>query len=229
MKKHTYSLIGLGIFLGPVALSFDTKVFFIGNWWPILISVLIVSALYIIWDSLVVKRGDWEFTTEWTGTWRLARLPAGEWAFFLAVPYAILFMLEVFGIYFGRDGVWDAPRSLPFILSGVFFILAYVFRTKGYTVLAMLSSAVFFLFQGLFFPDFWERRDLLLVIAASFGVFTLVDGIYTRLPTIHYNPKAIWGIRVGTIPLEDFFYNLGMIGLYVLVYSLVKSGPQAWV
>ncbi|HTH12901.1 MAG TPA: lycopene cyclase domain-containing protein, partial [Spirochaetia bacterium] len=51
-----------------------------------------------------------------------------------------------------------------------------------------------------------------------FVAFVVVNGLYTALPTIFYNPRALWGIRIGTIPLEDFFYNLGYLGLTLCFY-----------
>lgn len=210
-------------------MSFDQKVFFIGSIVPVLVATVVVGALYIAWDSWVVKLGDWEFNPEFTGHWRLLRLPAGEWLFFLSVPYATLFLFEVFGAYFGRDQILGLPRWLSFAVAGGLLGLAYFFRARHYSFLALTSSAAFLVAQGLWVPDFWKRLDALLTMAASFGTFLLINGIYTRLPTIHYNPKATWGMRVGTIPLEDFFYNLGMIGLYLIVYWLVKWGPQPWV
>lgn len=202
--------------------------FFIGNLVPVLIATVLVGAVYVAWDSWVVRRGDWSFDPEWTGTWRLWRLPAGEWLFFLAVPYATLFLFEVFGAYFGRLVLPGPPRWLSFALAGGAMSAAWAWRSRPYTFLALASTAAFLLLQGLLLPDFWKRLDVLLTVAASFGTFLLVNGIYTRLPTIHYNPAAIWGVRVGTIPLEDFFYNFGMLGLYLTVYWLAKWGPQPW-
>jgi lycopene cyclase domain-containing protein len=50
--------------------------------------------------------------------------------------------------------------------------------------------------------------------------FAIVDGVFTALPTIWYNPKAITGLRIGPIPLEDFFYNLSFLGLTLCFYLL---------
>ncbi len=215
--------------MGPLLLSFDQKVFFIGNLVPVLVATAVVGALYIAWDSWVVKLGDWKFNPEYTGQWTLFGLPAGEWLFFASVPYASLFLFEVFGAYFGREMIVFVPRWWSFALAGLLVSLAWIWRRRHYSFLALISSAAFLVAQGLWVPDFWKRQDVLLTMAASFGTFLLVNGVYTRLPTIFYNPRATWGVRVGTIPLEDFFYNLGMIGLYLIVYWLVKWGPQPWV
>jgi lycopene cyclase domain-containing protein len=54
-------------------------------------------------------------------------------------------------------------------------------------------------------------------------MFAVVNGIYTSLPTIRYSPQAILGIRIGSIPLEDFFYNLAYLGLTLVVYLASKT------
>lgn len=43
--------------------------------------------------------------------------------------------------------------------------------------------------------------------------FMVVNGTYTALPTIRYSARATVGIRVRTIPLEDFLYNFSYLGL----------------
>jgi lycopene cyclase domain-containing protein len=59
--------------------------------------------------------------------------------------------------------------------------------------------------------------------AISFVLFVVVDGLYTALPTIFYNPKSMWGLRVFTIPLEDFFYNLSYLGLSLAFYLFFEK------
>lgn len=229
MSKHAYTLIGLGILAGPLALSFDQRVFFVQHWPWVGLATLLVGSVYVAWDAWAVRRGHWTFEPRWTGSWRLWELPAGEWLFFVAVPYATVFLLEVFGSYFGRDAVAPVPRWVSFALAASFLSLAWAWREKGYTFLALLACAVFLTLQGLVVVDFWKRRDVLLTMLTSFGAFLLINGLYTRLPTIHYSPQSIWGPKVFTIPLEDFLYNLSLVGLYLTVYLWLKEGAQPWV
>jgi hypothetical protein len=35
---------------------------------------------------------------------------------------------------------------------------------------------------------------------------------------VEYNPQAIFGTRILTIPVEDFFYNYSMLSFYLLFY-----------
>jgi hypothetical protein len=49
--------------------------------------------------------------------------------------------------------------------------------------------------------------------------FFIVNGILTSLPVIWYNNQATLGIRIGTIPVEDFIYNGGLLLLAIMGYE----------
>lgn len=223
MKKHSYTLIALVVIAGPLALSFDQKVNFIQYLLPVLGATGIIGALYIIWDMLVTRAGHWQFNDEFVGTRRLLDLPPGEWLFFLCVPYATLFIFEVVEAYFGMGTLrpelwWTQALAIP-----PFLALAFLFRRRGYTLLAMSSVALFALVSLILVPGLFASSSFWLFFLFSFLAFSLVNGIYTSLPTIRYNSRAILGIRVGSIPLEDFFYNLAYLGLTLTVYLALKS------
>lgn len=223
MRKHLYSLIAVAVLAGPLALSFDDKVHFLTHWPAVALASLVTGVLYLFWDSLVVLRGDWSFNPRFTGTFRIFRLPVGEILFFVAVPYACLFLFEVVRAYFPGTELWNVNKSSLFAGALVFVVAAWIFRKLGYTLLAMASVALFLSTLALTHPTLVGRTEFWIWFGLCFVAFGLVNGLYTALPTIHYNPKAIWGLRVGTIPLEDFFYNLSYLGL-TLCFYLVFEG-----
>ena len=222
-KSDTYSLIAAAIVVGPILLSFDRKVFFIQYYPAVLFATIVVGALYIFWDVFVTKEGHWEFNDEYVGTWRLLGLPLGEWLFFLCVPYSTLFIYEVILAYFGHGLVLPQLGWVQLLLALPFFLLVWPFRRHGYTVLALMSAGGFFLVSAFFAPGLVASSSFWLFLLFAFAVFAIVNGIYTSLPTIRYSPKAILGIRLGTIPIEDFVYNLSYLGLTLVVYLLFKG------
>lgn len=223
MKKHLYTIIPLLVLAGPLALSFDDKIHFYTYLWPVLFAILTVGALYIVWDSFVTAGGHWRFNDEFVGKVRFLHLPIGEWLFFLAVPYACLFIYEVVAGYFGRGQLFQYPSWVPAAAGGIILILAFLVRKKGYSFLSLLSSAVFFLALAVFDNQALGSQPFLLYMGLSFGTFLVVNGLYTSMPTIFYGPQAFSGIRIGSIPLEDFSYNLSMLGLYYCAYSWAKT------
>lgn len=52
----------------------------------------------------------------------------------------------------------------------------------------------------------------------------IVNGFLTSKPVVFYNNMEFSGIRVGTIPLEDFIYNYGMLWLTIGLYNTFKVG-----
>ncbi|OHD10885.1 MAG: hypothetical protein A2Z96_03975 [Spirochaetes bacterium GWB1_48_6] len=223
MKKWAYVLIPSLAVLVPLILSFDEKVGFYQFFIPYLISTTLVGLLYLIWDALVVIKGHWKFNDDFVGTWRFFHLPLGEYLFFFFIPYSCLFLYEVGRAYFGSFIVFPWIGMISQIISIIILGLAFIYRKKGYSFLALVSVALFFQLQGIFFPELLGSFDFLFFIGFSTLGFLLVDGIYTSLPTIFYNPQSYWNIRIFSIPLEDFLYNLSHLGLILIVYLLAKS------
>lgn len=223
MKKHVYTIIAVLSFAGPFAMSFDSKVHYISYLVPLLIATLIVGSVYIIWDIMVTSKGHWEFNDEYVGSMRVFHLPVGEWLFFLLIPYPSVFIYEVVLAYFGSTPAQPDMAWLQFLLAAVFIIPALIWRKQGYTLLAMLSTSLYFLASGIFTPGVIAASGYLWSMLLIFLAFIVVNGIYTALPTIRYNPKAIFGIKFIHIPLEDFFYNLSYIGLILTIYIPLKE------
>ena len=228
-----YTLINLIILAGPLSLSFDKRVAFF-RYWPALVFALVpVSGAYLVWDAIVTEIGHWGFSERYAGTFKIAGLPIGEILFFITVPYACIFIYEVARAYFkGRSYATEAERSslpvsgnaLRMILVAVaalFVVPAIVFG--GYTSLAAVSIVVLLLLTAAFDPWMWVERHTLYFFLLSYIPFLLANGVLTALPIVSYSPEAILGARVYTIPVEDFFYNLGMLGFYLFFFRIGKK------
>jgi lycopene cyclase domain-containing protein len=50
-----------------------------------------------------------------------------------------------------------------------------------------------------------------------------VNGILTSKPVLIYNDAQNLGIRIGTIPLEDFFYNMVYMLWMITIYEMLKK------
>ena len=218
-----YVIITVAVLAAPLALSFDKRVAFYKHWKQLFISMVPVSAFYILWDTWVTERGDWSFNPEYAGSWRLFGLPLGEWLFFIVVPYACLFIFEVVKAYFPRKRYANRKlvTQVSMITIVICIVLSIVFRAQEYTLLALLSVALWLLFAVLFTPWILQEIHTLWFFILSIIAFLIVNGVLTYLPIVEYNPRAIWGIRIVSIPLEDLFYNIGMLGLFLVSYELV--------
>ncbi len=223
MKKYVYGVIPIVAALAPLVLSFDERVHFIQYWIPYVISVVVVGLIYLVWDVLAVRKGHWRFNDEYVGRRRFFDLPLGEYLFFVCIPYACLFLYEVGVAYLGNAQLFPWKGWWSWIVGGMFLVGCWLVRDKGYTVLALFSAAVFFVLQGVFVPQLLGQTGFLFFLSLSTLGFLVVDGLYTSLPTIFYNPEANTRLRVFTIPIEDFVYNISHLGLVLLVYLQVKA------
>ncbi len=217
----TYLLINFLIILFPLLLSFDKKTAYYKNLLHVLISVIIVGAVFIIWDSIAVTRGDWSFNIEFVGSTRVFNLPLEEILFFITAPYSCIFIYEVLRNYV-REKQLRINNGMILFFAFILIASALVFRDQYYTFTVLLFST-FFLLTGLFKFNYILRSKIYwLTILLSYVPFLIVNYLLTSLPIVMYNADAIWGYRLITIPVEDFFYSYVMISFYLLIYVISR-------
>ena len=220
---NLYVLLNLAILLPPLALSFDKKVAFHRSWHSLGLAILLVSPVYIVWDIIVAGRGHWAFNEAYAGPGVLMDLPLGEILFFLTVPYASIFVYEVVRGYVKPKRVLPSAVSVAISATAVVgFLLLGLFVGRAYTSLAFFSVALFFVAVLVTDRKIFTELHTWLYFAVSYITFLVVNGVLTGLPVVVYGEAAITGIRVTTIPMEDFFYNFGLLGFYVLAFRLVE-------
>ncbi len=218
----SYLLLNGLIICIPLLLSFEHRVYYVGLWPAVFLSILVVGGLYVLWDAYVTKRGDWRFNKKYLTGYRLFGLPIEEILFFVTAPFSCIFIYEAIQ--------YLVPLSLlPFhsffyILVGMACLFfAWRYKRKDYTRTVMTVtgiSIIVFSFLGEFMlatNHFWITMGL------SFIAFYIFNGYLTGIPIVIYNPEAITGRRIKTIPIEDFFYNFAMLGSYFLVYFYAKD------
>lgn len=218
----TYFLINFLIIIFPILFSFDKKVSYYKNIFSVLISTLTVGLIYILWDVFAVIRGDWYFNPDFVSEIFFFNLPAEEVLFFITVPYSCIFIYEVIKSYTGERLLSINPRYL-LILIFILIIIALIFYTQYYTFTVLLFSAAFLLIALYFFNSIIKSRVYWLTVIISYFPFFIVNYFLTSLHVVQYNAEAIWGIRVLTIPLEDFFYSYSLISFWLLVYLISKK------
>lgn len=216
-----YLWLDLFVAAGPLALSFDRRVAYVRSWPAVFAAAAIVGAPFIVWDLLAAAAGVWWWSDRFAGPPILSSLPPGELAFFLVVPFSCLFLYEVFASYLPDRRV-RFPRRLAVAVALVSFAAGGAALPKSYTAVVLASFGLFFLLAGLPRPSLLEERTVWVTFAASFVPFAMVNGLLTALPVVLYNPSAILGVRIVTIPLEDFFYSFALVGYLLLVYRGVR-------
>jgi lycopene cyclase domain-containing protein len=94
---------------------------------------------------------------------------------------------------------------------------------KEYTWLSF-GSVIFTLLV-----DRWSKINILrkksfyLFLALIFGFKLLVNGYLTGTHIVIYNEKYFLGLRLGSIPLEDFLFGFSMVSLGVIFWEVFKK------
>jgi lycopene cyclase domain-containing protein len=221
----TYLLINLLIIIFPLLLSFDKKTAYYKNLPRVFISVIIIGAVFLVWDSIAVKRGDWSFNGRFVGNITLFDLPLEEILFFITVPYSCIFIYEVLRSYLREKQLKIKTRTI-FLFAAIFAASAFVFRNQYYTFTVLLFSSLFLIAALLMFNHILRSKIYWLTILITYIPFLIVNYVLTSLPVVSYNENAIWGYRILTIPIEDFFYSYSMISFFLLIYLMSGKSPE---
>lgn len=221
-----YLFINIFIIIIPALLTLESKLKFYKKILPVSVSILIVGTVYIIWDVLATKAGDWAFNPKYLmGTYFLG-LPLEEILFFITVPYSIIFIYETVKFYLKEREIF---LNKYFYLVFMTLLIAGIilFADQNYTMIVLIYCLAFFVLAMFFFPAILKSKIFWVTILISYVPFLIVNYILTALPIVTYNSSSIWGNRFFTIPLEDFFYSFSMISLWLFVY-LIVDGKLKW-
>ncbi len=217
-----YLILNFSIIIIPLLFSFEKKIEFYKKVPVVLLSILLVSPFYILWDMAATYLGDWSFNKTYVGKIFVFNLPLEEILFFITVPYAIIFIYETVKLYV-KEKEFPLNKIFYFFIALLLAINSYFFNHNNYTGVILLISGFFFLISLLFYPDILTSNIFWITILISFIPFLVVNYLLTSLPVLQYNENEIWGLRILTIPLEDFFYSFSMIAFWLMVYDYFRS------
>ena len=221
----TYLLLNLFIIAVPAWYTPDKRTAYYRRLPALGFSIAVVSTCYLLWDILVTARGEWSFNSKYLTGVQILNIPLEEVLFFITVPYSCLFIYEVV-LYATKSSEFRLPASITFAVILALIAASFAFYLQGYTAKALASCAFFLVIAFLFDRPLIESKQYWLWLAICYVPFLIINTVLTALPVVEYHSKAIWGLRVGTIPLEDFFYNYAMLSFYLLVYRIGKKFIQ---
>ena len=221
MLRYTYLLIDLFTVLPPFLLSFDSKVRFYTQWKYYLPGLCFTAVFFLVWDYFKTRYGVWSFNDRYViGIW-LFGMPIEEYLFFFAVPYACTFIYVAIGSYTKYRVFPDSARYVVWAASAVMFVSSFFLVHRAYTF-----SVLFLL--GLVFPLSTyvlsrEKLDRFLqMYLISLVPMSIVNGLLTALPVVMYDNTQNLGVRIGTIPVEDFLYSAILLLMNVAIYEWNK-------
>jgi lycopene cyclase domain-containing protein len=210
----------------PLALSFDKRLQFYKKWRFVFPAITIVAIVYILFDIVFTRHGIWGFNPRYLSGITLLNLPLEEILFFFAIPYASLFLHDSFVEYFPKTRL--NSRSTQFITI-IFIILslglAFFNTEKVYTF--YISLKVFVVLLLSLFDKSRVIQRFLVTFLLILVPFVIVNGILTgtgiEQEVVWYNNSENLGIRVFTIPVEDFGYAFSLILFNLLLIEKFQN------
>jgi lycopene cyclase domain-containing protein len=186
------------------------------------LSIAVVSTCYLVWDIWVTARGEWSFNSRYLTGVQILNIPLEEVLFFITVPYSCLFLYEVV-LYTAKDSSFRVPLGV--VVGSILALLtaSLTVYPQGYTAKALASCGLFLIVALWLDRPLIKSKQYWIWLGICYVPFVIINSVLTALPVVEYNNEAIWGLRVGTIPIEDFFYNYAMLSFYLLVYRIGRK------
>lgn len=94
---------------------------------------------------------------------------------------------------------------------------------KEYTIASVAAVLLVALLDQRLGTRILRRREFWVYIAVMFFFKQIFNGYLTWRPVVIYGREFFLGLRLGTIPLEDFLFGFSMIALTVVIWEKVKG------
>ena len=222
-KNLTYLLLMLGSLIVPLIYSFEKQVRFYSKLKYLFPAIAFSGAIFILWDIRFTEYGIWSFNPEYVTGFEIVNLPVEEWLFFLVIPYCCVFIYEILKVKLPQFEKNNFFVALSLALLIAFALLAYFGRQKLYTFFTFFLLTIYFgytVFRNRFKKHYTK---FYLAYFISLIPFLIVNGILTALPVVEYNNLHNLGVRVITIPVEDFAYFFLLLLMNVTIYEYLKQ------
>ncbi len=90
---------------------------------------------------------------------------------------------------------------------------------KEYTILAVLSIIIAILVDLLFKTKLFVNKKFWIFWCVMFVLIFIVNGYLTWRPIVIYGEGFYLGIRLFTIPIEDFMYGFALITMNISIWE----------
>ena len=222
----TYLFLNLVSVSIPLILSFDRKVHYYRRWKYLFPAMAVSLAIFIIWDIIFTHHGVWGFNPLHLTGIKIINLPLEEWLFLITVPYASVFLYDVFKAYISKDPFVKISRAISFFLMGFLLLLSLLNYDKLYTFITFLFLALYILALELILKVKYMGRFYFAYLVVLIP-FLIVDGVLTgsfiEEEVVWYNNLENLDVRIFTIPVEDAFYGMLLILMNVSIYEYLQG------
>lgn len=219
-----YFKVLLFSFIIPFIFSFHQKIKFYKFFKQIAASLSLIGLFFIIWDIYFTKIGVWGFDKKHHSSIMLSNLPLEEVLFFFVIPFVCVFTYFVLS----EKKVLNLNINTTFLklICILLIVLAVLFFKNAYTISVLILTILILLYIIYYRPDWIGYFFSMYLIIHAFP-FLLVNGVLTGyitdLPPVWYDSNNIIGVRLGTIPVEDFLYSFILLFLNTSLFEYLRK------
>ncbi|MCD6020189.1 MAG: rane protein [Bacteroidetes bacterium] len=226
MNSHyTYLLLELTFVFLPLALSFHKKIAFYKLWEFLFPAMFTSTVFFISWGMFFTSQGIKRFNPDYISGIYLFNLPLEEVLFFICIPYTCVFIYEVLNVYVKRDVIGTCGTRVSILLSVLSLIACLIFYDRTLT-LVNAGICIALILSGTFIYRFRNLGRFYLSFVVSLIPFLIFSGFVSGLPIVSYDNSESMNIRLGTIPLEEIFFCLGLMLSTVLIMDYLKERAE---
>ena len=219
-----YFKVLLFSFIIPFIFSFHQKIKFYKFFKQIAASLSLIGFFFIIWDIYFTKIGVWGFDKKHHSSIMLSNLPLEEVLFFFVIPFVCVFTYFVLS----EKKVLNLNINTTFLklICILLIVLAALFFKNAYTISVLILTILILLYIIYYRPD-WIGYFFSMYLIIHIFPFLLVNGVLTGyitdLPPVWYDSNNIIGVRLGTIPVEDFLYSFILLFLNTSLFEYLRK------
>lgn len=225
MSEHyLYLSIDLFSLSVPLIASFYPKHSFFKTWQFLFPSLLIVALFFIGWDMYYTKVGVWGFNERYLTGIKVGNLPLEEVLFFFLIPYSSVFIYFTIPYLLPKHPFKKYGQEITITLFLFSLVMSISFYDLLYTIFTFGFLSLFFgyiLLKKIDFSNFYF--SFLFVLPFFFLTNGVLTGSFIPDEVVWYNDSENLGFRIGTIPFEDIFYGMLLVGLNCLLYDRFRK------
>lgn len=222
--KYLYLSVDLLCLLFPLLFSFHPRIRFYKQWRYFLLPCVATAAFFLVWDIIFVIMGVWWFNPRYITGIFLYNMPLEEVLFFICIPYACTFTYYCIDKFIKFVPTGKGITIFNYVLISALTVTAFLNSGRAYTSVTFILLSLFLLLLNRSKFDKWKPFYLsyLLILIPFLISNGILTGATTSEPVVIYNNDENLGIRIITIPFEDAFYAMLMMGMNVYGFERLR-------
>ena len=196
---------------------FPERFYFFKKWWK---SILAGSFFFILWDFIFSKLGIWGFNEQYITGDNILGFPVEEICWFPVIGMCSLFVHELISRFEINAITWGKGSLLTiFVLMAGFYLANYEKMYSGVSA-AVVMIALFACYRSGILAEIGKFSRSFLVILIPMILFDgLLTGMFTKQALVIYNVEEFSGLRIVSIPIEDFIFGYGFLAIIILLQN----------